>query len=64
MSQFFLSSRAGYIVLDIKQTFCLVCGLSSQSTAMFMSRRSINLTYFFARQAKTKWLTSTQHAYF
>ena len=41
--------------------FGLICGLTSQSTAMVISRRSINLTkHFFPGQAKTKLLTWPQ----
>ena len=41
--------------------FGLVCGLTSQSTAMVISRQSIKLiTHFFPGQAKTKQLTWPQ----
>ena len=44
---------------------CLVCGLTSQSTAaMVMLRWSVNLTHFFPGQFYTKQLTSTQYRYF
>ena len=49
MSQFFLSSRAGFIVLDIKQIFYLFC-ISQQLHVC--SCQDGQLTYaFFAAQA-------------
>ena len=37
--------------LKVCFTICVVCGLMSQSSAMVMSRRSLNLITSFPRQA-------------
>ena len=37
--------------LKVSFTICVVCGLMSQSSAMVMSRRSLNLITSFPRQA-------------
>ena len=42
---------------------CLICGFTSQSTTMVMSRRSVNLTTLFLGRL-LKWLTSTKCTFF
>ena len=44
--------------LTISLFVCLICGFTSQSTTMFMSRRSVNLTTLFLGRLP-KLLTST-----